>query len=476
MPGNPVYLSERGAGPGQTNTAGRDLLRRLGVPVTDAGEIAAGTDTALAYEVLATNLTNEDRKRQMLGVADYALSVGLTTVMDMSGTVPGVGFIDQTDGYDFFLELVREGSHKVRTRIYFPGLDEDANLTQLMGYLDNKWPDYGPEMAKIVGIGEWSVGRSLFNEQPLGEAARLAQRRIAERGWTYHQHMHTPEEIDAHLDVWEELSGEFDLAAMRWTPGHLSFITPELIERAKALGLGLGVHGQRYHAGGMGGPPWRTAVESGLVAVGAGSDGARINTLNPWCMIYYMVTGLDVSGELINDGQQITRQQAVKLYASPQQGWFTKEDGLLGGIAVGRFADLAVLEADIFDPAAVPDDQIHHMTSVLTVVGGEVVHDAGVACAVISACPDGGTDFRAKKPVKKALLGPATHPARAARRRRRPAACPEAGKNAPLYWRIAQKRGCPSVPREPTLTPHSSNNPPRTRGGSPGVFHVQHRI
>ena len=377
-PGNPVYLSERGAGPGQTNTAGRDLLRGLGVPVTDAGEIAAGADTALAYDVLAADLTNEDRKRQLLGVADYALSVGLTTVMDMSGTVPGVGFIDQTNGYDFFLDLVREGSHKVRTRIYFPGLDEDADLTQLMGYLDNKWPNYGPEMAKIVGIGEWSVGRSLFNEQPLGEAARLAQRRIAERGWTYHQHMHSPEEIDAHLDVWEALNEEFDLAAMRWTPGHLSFITPELIERAKAMGLGLGVHGQRYHSGGMGGPPWRTVVESGLVAVGAGSDGARINTLNPWCMIYYMVTGRDVSGELINDGQQVSRYQAAKLYASRQQGWFTKEDDLLGGIGVGRFADLAVLSADVFDPAAVPEEQIRQMTSILTVVGGEVVYDAGV--------------------------------------------------------------------------------------------------
>ena len=377
-PANPVYLSERGAGPGQTNTAGRDLLRGLGVPVTDAGEIAAGADTALAYDVLAADLTNEDRKRQLLGVADYALSVGLTTVMDMSGTVPGVGFIDQTNGYDFFLDLVREGSHKVRTRIYFPGLDEDADLTQLMGYLDNKWPNYGPEMARIVGIGEWSVGRSLFNEQPLGDAAKLAQRRIAERGWTYHQHLHSPEEIDAHLDVWEELNEEFDLAAMRWTPGHLSFITPELIERAKAMGLGLGVHGQRYHAGGTGGPPWRTVVESGLVAVGAGSDGARINTLNPWCMIYYMVTGRDVSGELINDGQQVSRQQAVRLYASHEQGWFTKEDDLLGGIGVGRFADLAVLSADVFDPAAVPEEQIRQMTSILTVVGGEVVYDAGV--------------------------------------------------------------------------------------------------
>ena len=377
-PQHPVYLSERGAGPGQTNTAARDLLRELGVTVADNGSIANGPDTALAYEVLAANLTDDDRKRQLLGVAEYALSVGLTAVMDMSGTVPGVGFIDQTSGYDFFLEMLREKTHKVRTRIYFPGLDEDIELAQLMGYLDNKWPNYGPDMAKIVGIGEWSVGRTLFNEQPLSEAAQLAQRRIAERGWTYHQHLHSPEEIDAHLDVWESLNQEFDLAAMRWTPGHLSFITPELIQRAKAMGLGLGVHGQRYHAGGQGGPPWRTVLDSGLVAVGAGSDGARINTLNPWCMIYYMVTGLDVSGELINDGQQISRYEAVRLYASHEQGWFTKEDDTLGGIGVGRFADLAVLRADVFDSFAVRDDQIRNMTSVLTIVDGEIVHDAGV--------------------------------------------------------------------------------------------------
>ena len=376
-PHNPVYLSERGAGPGRTNTSARDLLRALGGTVSDDGVIAPGAETALAYEVLAANLTNEDRKRQMLGVADYALSVGLTTVMDMSGTVPGVGFIDQATGYDFFLELVRENLHKVRTRIYFPGLDEDDGLSQLMGYLSNKWPNYGPDMAMIVGIGEWSVGRSLFNEQPLGDAARLAQRRIAERGWTYHQHLHTPAEIDAHLDVWEELSKEFDLAALRWTPGHLSFITPDLIERAKKMGLGLGVHGQRYHAGERGGPPWRTLIESDLVALGAGSDGARINSLNPWCMIYYMVTGLDVSGELINDGQQISRYDAVRLYASADQGWFTREDDSLGGIAVGRFADLAVLEANIFDGDAVPDESIRNMKSVLTVVNGEVVFSSG---------------------------------------------------------------------------------------------------
>ncbi len=378
-PQHAVYLSERGAGPGQTNTAARDLMRELGVTVADDGTISNGPETAKAYDVLAASLTNEDRKRQMSDVATYALSVGMTSVMDMSGTVPGVGFIDQTDGYDFLLEMVRENSHKVRTRIYFPGLDEDAELTQLMGYLNNKWPDYGPDMAKIVGIGEWSVGRSLFNEQPLGDAARLAQRRIAERGWTYHQHIHSPAEIDAHLDVWDELAADYDIAAMRWTPGHLSGITPELVERAVDMGLGLGAHGQPYHSGSpAGGPPWRTILNSGAVAVGAGSDGARINVLNPWAIIYYMVTGINVNGELTNADETVSRYDAVYMYSSVEQGWFTKEDDLLGGIGVGRFADIAVLSADVFDPNAVSDADIRHMTSVLTIVGGEIVHDAGV--------------------------------------------------------------------------------------------------
>jgi len=168
---------------------------------------------------------------------------------------------------------------------------------------------------------------------------------------------------------------------LRWTLGQLSQITPELIERAKALGLGLGAHGQPYHGarprGPQGGPPWRTLLESNPVALAAGSDGTRINSINPWCIIYYMVTGRNVSGDLVNDGQQISRYDAVRLYSSADQGWFTGEDDLLGGIGVGRYADLAILEADIFDSDAVPDAVIRNMKSVLTIVNGEIVFDSG---------------------------------------------------------------------------------------------------
>ena len=63
----------------------------------------------------------------------------------------------------------------------------------------------------------------------------------------------------------------------------------------------------------------RTILDSG-VRVGAGSDSAQISTLNPWNMIYYMVTGKNVAGKLVNAGQQITREEAIRLYTAPMAG------------------------------------------------------------------------------------------------------------------------------------------------------------
>jgi len=86
-----------------------------------------------------------------------------------------------------------------------------------------------------------------------------------------------------------------------------------------------------------------------------------------------MVTGRNVRGEVINDGQQITRQEAVWLYTGAN-GWFSRDEDTLGTIEVGRLADLAVLNADVFDPKAVPDESIRRVHSVLTILGGEIVH------------------------------------------------------------------------------------------------------
>jgi hypothetical protein len=54
--------------------------------------------------------------------------------------------------------------------------------------------------------------------------------------------------------------------------------------------------------------------------------------------------------------------------------WFSNEIGKKGQIKAGQLADLALLSADYF---AVPEDQIVHIRSVLTLLGGKVVHGEG---------------------------------------------------------------------------------------------------
>jgi predicted amidohydrolase YtcJ len=46
-----------------------------------------------------------------------------------------------------------------------------------------------------------------------------------------------------------------------------------------------------------------------------------------------------------------------------------------GSIEVGNHADIAVLDRDYF---TVPDEDIKHLRSILSIVGGKIVHDARV--------------------------------------------------------------------------------------------------
>ena len=366
-PKHPVIISELGVG--QTNSLGRDMLRALGVTVSDAGVVSNQNN---AYAALAPFLTVESRKRQLLNTAKFALEVGLTTVLDQHGSTGGAGFIDRATGHDFYLETVREGTLNVRTRVFFP---EQSDLTLLQTILDNRWREFGNEMHRTVGIGEWA---------PRGANYQESLRRMAERGWLYHQHLISTTEVQAHLNAlfaFRDANPTLPSpGALHWNIGHIDGMTEPQVLQANQLGLGLCPHPWQYLTGNNPGPDFRMMIDVATVPVGAGLDGARVAPLNPWNGIYFMTTGRNSGGAQTNP-RPITRTEALRLWAGPQQGWFSKEENLLGGIGVGRYADLAVLAADVFDEQAVPDDKLRNTTSVLTVVGGEIVHNTGAVRA-----------------------------------------------------------------------------------------------
>ena len=201
---------------------------------------------------------------------------------------------------------------------------------------------------------------------------------MAERGWIYKQHLISLAEQKEHLRVWEEVNRSVKLADLHWSMEHCYGMDRETLNRAIDLGVGIGSHSSPYlgdRPNPPGNPPFRMIMDSGIV-MGGGSDGARISAMNPWVMLFYAVTGRNYAGKMINPDQTISRGDALRIWTAPQ-GWFCREEKDMGGIAVGKFGDLAVLSDDYFDERAVSDEDIRHITSDLTIVAGKVVHDAG---------------------------------------------------------------------------------------------------
>ena len=75
----------------------------------------------------------------------------------------------------------------------------------------------------------------------------------------------------------------------------------------------------------------------------------------------------------MNGDQQITREEALRLFTRANS-WFLRMENKIGSIEPGKLADLAVLNKDYF---TVTDEEIKQIRSVLTMVDGKIVHDAG---------------------------------------------------------------------------------------------------
>jgi predicted amidohydrolase YtcJ len=261
----------------------------------------------------------------------------------------------------------------VRVRLFFLSMDTRPDVPMLKQRLLNNLKDFGDDVLRVSGIGEFASSWPLFGNAPPTNY-QTALQLIAKQGWAFQQHSLSPAEDKLTIETFEAVNKVTPIADLHWSIAHAPRIDAPTLARFKAIGAGMAIHPFTYLVGGpRAGPSVRTIVDSGIHA-GAGSDGMQISTLNPWLMIYLMVTGKNSSGVLINQGQTLTRMEALRLYTS-ENGWFLHEENKLGTIEPGKLGDLVVLSGDYFDPAKVPDEDIRKLKSVLTIVDGKVVHD-----------------------------------------------------------------------------------------------------
>jgi predicted amidohydrolase YtcJ len=374
-------------GPSTTNTAGKNFFANKGVTVGADGSIAANTQTLIALNALRSVQTSADKRRSTMDAMNYAAKLGVTSHFDMGGfLIPGspnhadefvfdgAASWDPYFAYEPILDLHRQGLMNVRIRVNYLTMDNALDVPILQRRIDNAFREYGDDWLRSAGLGEFITNWPLFGSVTPTNYPTAVQK-AAERGWMYQQHTLSTFEDNLAITAWENINATIPIAPLHWSIAHAVTITPQNIARLKAIGAGLALHGFRYLAGTptANGPPYRTILDSGI-QVGAGSDSAQISTLNPWLMLYYMTTGKNSSGVLINAGQTLTRDEAMRLYTAAN-GWFAKEEDKLGSIEEGKLGDVVVLSDDYF---SVSDDALKKLGSILTIVGGQISYDAGV--------------------------------------------------------------------------------------------------
>jgi predicted amidohydrolase YtcJ len=398
-PNNPVWLSISFNGPSVTNSAGRAILNGRvvdGQPITVAedGSIAGsgGQSTRVLLYLRQTLLNPVARRRSTLDAMKYAASLGVTTHIDQGAfqatntAADGAAHEDNFSMHFPFLETYEEGKALVRLRINFLHMETDDATPELVQRLKNAFPFFGGDMVKTGGIGEFIAQGTAVPGRFL-EAAR----KVARAGWRAEVHSlgrratltSPPPDYELEITAFETVNNEFPgiVGDKRWVVAHVPGITQEWISRFKAIGGGLSLTGWQFLAGGLqtnpiapyAGPPFRMIVDSGI-NTGMSSDGMQIAPMNPWIHMYFATTGINARGVVINPNQQITRQEALRLYTR-DNGWFVREENELGSIEAGKLADLVVLDRDYF---AVPNEELKRIRSVLTIVGGNIVHDAKV--------------------------------------------------------------------------------------------------
>src|SRR5580658_618661 len=386
-PNHPVALYLGFTGPAATNSKGKAFFASKGIEVSATGAIAANTPSLAALNALRAAQTFEDQKRGTLDAMSYTARVGVTTSADMGVfVIPGTPDVQDSftfdtlaSGnpfrmYDAFLALHKEHKMSMRLRVFYLTMDKDNSIPLLTERVLNSFPEFGDDMMRTSGIGEFATNWPLFGTVTPPPNYLTALQFVASHGLAFQQHSLSPAEDQLTVSTFEAVNATTPIAGLHWSIAHAPRIDKPLLDRLKAIGAGIAVHPFEYLAGAAGsGPPLRTILESGI-HVGAGSDSAQISTLDPWLIIYYMVTGKNAAGALVNDGQQITRAEALRLYTA-ENGWFFHEEDKLGSIEPGKLGDIVVLSGDYLDPKKVPDEAIKSLKSVLTVVDGRVVFD-----------------------------------------------------------------------------------------------------
>jgi len=313
----------------------------------------------------------------------YLNSMGITAWLDAGGR--GMS----AKHYEPYRHL--SGRGELDVRVFWTMIRQPATPAQVdavIAEIRELKPFQGNDYFDNVGWGEAvfaPVTTQLLRLESNTKPEDLAQMRrlllaLAERGIYVNSHVEMSAAIEAFLDVYESINKERPIKGLRWSFSHLDQVSDAQLERMKRLGMTAQIHSRPLIQGALmhkahgdkawDMPPFRRVQDSGI-HWGLGSDATAVTPSNPFYTLSFAVTGEMIGGRKVNR-QSISREEALIAHTR-SNARFLFQEGNLGSLAPGKYADLLVLDRDYL---TVPAGEIKDIKPLITMVGGRVAYDA----------------------------------------------------------------------------------------------------
>ncbi|MFZ6639400.1 amidohydrolase [Undibacterium sp. TC4M20W] len=331
--------------------------------------------------------------------------LGITSVIDAGG-----GFQNYPDDYRIIEKLQKADELTVRIAYNLFTQRPKQEVEDFQTWSDLLPPLSGDAMYRHNGAGEMLIFSAAdfedFREprptpvDSMEDELERVVRLLVEKRWPFRLHATYDETISRALDTFEKVNRDIPFNNLHWFFDHAETISPQNIDRVRALGGGIAIQHRMAYQGeyfierygsekAAHSPPVRRMLDAGI-PVGGGTDATRVASYNPWVSLAWMITGRTVGGtNLYQSDNLLDRETALRLWTTGS-AWFANADGRQGQIKAGQLADFIVPSADLF---AIPEMDIASLVSHLTVVGGKVVHGDDVFSDLAPPMPRAANDW-----------------------------------------------------------------------------------
>jgi predicted amidohydrolase YtcJ len=375
------------------------------------GMLIATPNAIILYSALAQGpkLSQADQINSTLHFMRELNRLGITSVVDAGG-----GFQSYPDDYDIINQLNNENKLTIRIAYNLFTQKPGHELEDFQRWTDTTTYQQGNDYYRHNGAGEMLVFSAADFEdflQPRPDLPSVMESQLepvvkclAQHQWPFRLHATYDESIARALTIYEKINRDIPITSLNWFFDHAETISDQSIERVKKLGGGIAIQNRMAFQGEyfserygkektLRTPPINKILDAGI-PVGLGTDATRVSSYNPWLSLYWATTGKTVGGMSIYNEQNIlSREKALELYTKGS-AWFSNEQAKKGSFVAGQLADFAVLSSDYF---TIPDEEIKNLYSVMTVVGGEVVHASDEFAAYNPPLPPVSPDW---SPIK----------------------------------------------------------------------------